>query len=54
MDVSQILHMYITSLINMAFKYNEHEKHETNTCLKIINEKACKHKYGVRDSYQNR
>ena len=26
MGVSQLLHMYITSLINIAFKYNEHEK----------------------------
>ena len=26
MGVSQILHMYITSLINMAFKHNEHGK----------------------------
>ena len=26
MGVSQILHMYIISLINIAFKHNEHEK----------------------------
>ena len=26
MGVSQILHMYITSLITIVFKHNEHEK----------------------------
>ena len=26
MSVTQILYIYITSLINIAFKYNEHEK----------------------------
>ena len=39
MGVSQILFMYISSLINIAFKYNEYEKLRY---AKIINEKACK------------
>ena len=49
MSVSQILYMYITSLINVAFKHNEHENQDM---LKIINKKACKYKQGVRDSHQ--
>ena len=39
MGVSQILHMYITSLINIAFKPDEHENQDK---LKNINKKACK------------
>ena len=41
MRVSQILYVYITSLIKHAFKHNEHENQDM---LKINNEKACKHK----------
>ena len=40
MGVSQILHMYIASLINIAFNHNEHEKHENQYMLKINNMKA--------------
>ena len=36
MSISQILHMYITSLISMAFFY--HNNHEKQNMLKIINE----------------
>ena len=42
MDLSQILHMYITSLVHIALKYNEHEKHENQYMLKILISKACK------------
>ena len=39
MGVSQILHMYISSLINIVFKHNGHEKlkHAKNKSMK-----ACK------------
>ena len=42
MGVSQILHMYITSLINIALKHNEYEKHENQYMLKSSISKACK------------
>jgi len=38
MGVSQILYMYITSLINIAFKHNEHENHD----MLKSSMKACK------------
>ena len=50
MNVSQILYMYITSLIITAFNLNELKNQDM---LKIIDKKACKRKYGVRDGYQN-
>ena len=39
MGVSQMLYMYITSLIGIAFKHNEHENYDMQ---KIMNKKACK------------
>ena len=39
MGVFQILYMYITSLIGIAFKHNEYENKDM---LKINNEKVCK------------
>ena len=42
MGVSQILIMYISSLINIVFNHNEHEKYENQYMLKINNMKACK------------
>ena len=51
MGKSQILYMYITSLINLVFKHNEHENQDM---LKIINKKACKHKQKVKDNYQTK
>ena len=41
MSVSQILHMYITSLINMAFNIIITKN---QNMLKIVNVKACKQK----------
>ena len=40
MDVSQKLHMYITSIIIIAFKYNEHEKskHVKNQSMRACNQ----------------
>jgi len=38
--VSHIISMYITCLINIAFKRNEHENQDIP---KIINKKACKY-----------
>ena len=41
MGISQILHMYITSLIKIAFKHNEHEKlkHVKNQSMRACNQK---------------
>ena len=39
MGVSQMLSMYVTCLINISFKHNEHENQDM---LNINNEKACK------------
>ena len=50
--VSQILYMYITSLINSVFNSDEHENQGTQK--KIINMKAYKQSEENRDNYQHR